>query len=468
MMYVVLPSEAELLGYELLETTSTNADTNFVDLGPFVVGLNYCYVVTSLFANGAESCIPSPVCFQLPFDVPVLTKTSVGVTSAAGIDTIQWSHPTELDTTLNSGSYFYELYRSNAPQAPATLIYTSSIQPSLALLDSFFIDTSDLNTILNGHNYRIDLYNNGILVGGSAPAASIYLGTIPNDNEVALFWDANVPWDNFSYEVSRARTQDCNYVVIDTTINTSYLDTNLVNGVEYCYVVRSFGQYSHPDLTDTLTNWSQEVCVVPVDKTAPCPPSQISITGDCEEETNRLVWNNPNNSCADDVVSYQLWYTPTRNGTFEKVAEINSSTDTSFVYEGQGSIAGCFYITASDSVQYNNQSLPSDSVCIDNCDPIYELPNVFTPNGDNANDLYHPLLPFKFISRIEFTILNRWGEPVFYTTDPMINWNGFDQKKNLPLNEGVYFYSGTAYALGLDGETPYQLSGFIHLVYNKQ
>ncbi|MGJ8661489.1 MAG: gliding motility-associated C-terminal domain-containing protein, partial [Bacteroidota bacterium] len=217
---------------------------------------------------------------------------------------------------------------------------------------------------------------------------------------------------------------------------------------------------------DTLYNWSQYICAAAFDYTPPCAPGSVSIVPSCESLTNLITWSNPNNSCSDDVVAYQLHYSPSADGPFEIIQNIPSATDTFLLFQSDNSIAGCYYVTASDSVQYNNVSIASETVCVDNCTPVYTLPNVFTPNGDGPNDTYHPLLPFKFISRVEFRVFNRWGDQVYYSEDPMINWNGFDQKSNLLLTEGVYFYVCKAYALSLEGEKPFDLQGFIHIIYD--
>lgn len=453
------------LGYELIGTTES--DTFFIDTANLVVGNKYCYAVSAIYGDGVESCLSKPVCLQLPFDVPVLTKVSVGETGIGdGSDTVAWVNPVELDTTLFTGPYSYRLFRSVAPDFPNELIFVSSSTNFLFQQSTEFLDTA-LNTASDQHSYRVQLLSDGVPVGSSVPASSLFLEAIPNDNQIELTWEPLVPWNNFAYEVSRSN--DTNFAVFtvqDTVLSPYFLDDSLINGQEFCYRIRSFGRYSHDSLTDTLINYSQVVCTAAFDFTAPCAPSSILVEGDCVTETNRLTWVNPNNSCADDVVGYQLYYTPTKNGTFEKIAEITSADDTIYLFEGKGSIAGCFYVTASDSVPYNNQSEPSEVVCVDNCDAVYVLPNVFTPNGDGANDVYHPLLPFQFVDRVEFTILNRWGDEVFYTTDPMINWDGKDQEENMPLLEGVYFYTGTAYGVKLNGEVPIELNGFIHLIYN--
>lgn len=92
----------------------------------------------------------------------------------------------------------------------------------------------------------------------------------------------------------------------------------------------------------------------------------------------------------------------------------------SYSFEGVPSVAGCYVVTAVDS--FANQSVVGTKIRVDNC-PIYELPNVFTPNGDNINDLFIPL-PYKFVKDIDIKIYDRWGLLMFETTDPGIFWNG--------------------------------------------
>ncbi|WP_118953140.1 DUF7948 domain-containing protein [Taibaiella helva] len=78
----------------------------------------------------------------------------------------------------------------------------------------------------------------------------------------------------------------------------------------------------------------------------------------------------------------------------------------------------------------------SSAVHIDIHDAIF-MPNAFSPNGDGINDLfkigncgYHKLA--------EFRVFNRWGQEVFFTTDPAQGWNG--QYKGRPADVGTYHY----------------------------
>jgi gliding motility-associated-like protein len=66
------------------------------------------------------------------------------------------------------------------------------------------------------------------------------------------------------------------------------------------------------------------------------------------------------------------------------------------------------------------------------------LPNAFTPNDDGLNDLFGVDNPFALTDFIGLEIQDRWGNRVFFTSDPFIRWDGF--YRSTPVNPGVYIY----------------------------
>ena len=66
--------------------------------------------------------------------------------------------------------------------------------------------------------------------------------------------------------------------------------------------------------------------------------------------------------------------------------------------------------------------------------PTPEFPNVMTPNGDGIND-YFIIKNGKDFTQVEFTILNRWGNTVYYNNNYKDNFGG-----TLNVSDGVYFY----------------------------
>ncbi|MGB1040180.1 MAG: gliding motility-associated C-terminal domain-containing protein [Flavobacteriales bacterium] len=452
------------LGYTFVGQTNSLSDTSFVDASTLAVGEEYCYVVTAIFPVDYESCISNQSCVKLKKDVPIITHVTVNSTnSASGIDSIRWIKPTEIDTITNyPPPYLYRVFQSAGFTGASTLIYTTPTYSQLYLSDTIYTHNS-INTEDNPNNYQVKLYHivgpDTLIVGSTNTASSIYLASVPSDNKITLSWSETVPWTNTSYEVYKGNSIGGIFTLLGTTSAQTFVDSNLTNGSTYCYKVKSIGNYSDPSIASPIENFSQEICDSPVDLTPPCPPV-LTIDNNCEDELNYLSWTNPNNSCADDVTRYKVYYAPTAAGPYVEIAIKSPDTDTTHTHNYFGSIAGCYYITALDSIQYNNESLPSNIVCVDNC-PIYFLPNVFTPDGDGINDKFTPLLPYKFIDSIEFLIYNRWGNVVFRTDDPMLNWDGTDQESGEPVVDGVYFYVCRVYSIRLTGLDETELKGSI-------
>jgi gliding motility-associated-like protein len=466
------------LGYTYIGTVMDINSSTYTDNSSLSVGQNYCYVVVLFYDDGSVSCPSDPACAQLKAEFPIMTRVSIDVTDGAlGTDTVEWFYPYELDTLVppyNAGNFYYKLFRcSGLPGStcdPTTLIHTTVISSSLPSLESVYFD-SNLNTIAQQHTYKIELWHVSTtavetFVGESTTANSIYLTLTPNDNQIGLAWQMNVPWTNSYYEVYKETpTGSGIFTMIDTTSMPTYVDTGLTNGATYCYRVKSIGGYTAPEIPTPLINWSQEACAAPIDLTAPCPPV-LAIEGDCENILNTLTWNNPNNSCADDVMSYNIYYAETDTGSFTLINTVTVNSDTVFTHNNNGSIAGCYYVTAVDSAQYGNESVASNIVCIDNC-PYYWLPNVFTPNGDGNNDLFVPF-PYKFVKDIDLKVYNRWGNLVFETTDPDIKWNGISIENDKLLVEGVYYYVCKVNTIRLIGIEPVELHGFVHLFHDQK
>jgi gliding motility-associated-like protein len=453
-----------LMGYVKIATVATNS---YVDTGPLIVGNDYCYLVTAVNGAGVESCVSEQVCEHLNFEIPVMTHVTVYETATGtGKDSILWSYPKELNTVLYPGPYHYRLYRSdNYGGGIETLVLTTANQASIANPDTVFTDVT-LSTATQPYTYRVELYSGGLLLGTSLPASSIFVTLTPNDNQLGLSWVESIPWDNYSYEIYRETpTGSGNFVLIGTSNSIGYTDTGLVNGVTYCYKIKTIGQYTSPGIINPIINWSQEVCAEPIDLTPPCAPV-LSIDGSCDLEETYLSWTNPNNSCADDVTRYNLYFAPFEGDTLELLTSFSAATDTFYIHKDRGSIAGCYYVTALDSIQYDNESAPSNIACIDNCDGYYVLPNVFTPDGSSVNDLYHPIFPIKFVESIDLKVFNRWGEVVFETTDPYIYWDGTDMVSNKKLNDGVYYYTVTVNEIKLSGLVPRSFQGSITIIHS--
>ncbi|NRA50609.1 MAG: gliding motility-associated C-terminal domain-containing protein, partial [Phaeodactylibacter sp.] len=84
------------------------------------------------------------------------------------------------------------------------------------------------------------------------------------------------------------------------------------------------------------------------------------------------------------------------------------------------------------------------------------------------NDVFRPY-PYCFIDRVEFTVLNRWGQVAFTTNDPDLNWDGNNLQGQL-LEDGTYFYSCRYFEQRVTGIQPGPeiLKGYIELITNNR
>jgi len=72
-----------------------------------------------------------------------------------------------------------------------------------------------------------------------------------------------------------------------------------------------------------------------------------------------------------------------------------------------------------------------------NADYAYKMPSAFTPNGDGLNDCFG-LKYWGGIKSLSFEVYNRWGNRLFYTTDPSKCWDGRFKGQVQP--GGTYVY----------------------------
>lgn len=71
-------------------------------------------------------------------------------------------------------------------------------------------------------------------------------------------------------------------------------------------------------------------------------------------------------------------------------------------------------------------------------DLIIYIPNAFTPNNDQLNNLFCPVGTFIDKEEYTFRIFDRWGKVIFFSNKPGEGWNGLYNESEAP--EGVYSY----------------------------
>ena len=133
----------------------------------------------------------------------------------------------------------------------------------------------------------------------------------------------------------------------------------------------------------------------------------------------------------DSVVVLSLFVTPP-NSNYE-VAEI--CIGESFTYGNQTfTESGIYKDTIQTATGCDSLSILELSVL----DCEFQISNILTPNDDGQNDTWRVSDLTKILD-CKVTIYNRWGEPVFETTNYQNDWGG--TREGEPLPDGVYFYA---------------------------
>ncbi|MDR0801252.1 gliding motility-associated C-terminal domain-containing protein [Fluviicola sp.] len=186
---------------------------------------------------------------------------------------------------------------------------------------------------------------------------------------------------------------------------------------------------------------------------AGCAPFNVAFENNSQNATH-YHWDFGDGTTADiNDLSTQA-HTYSGNAQIMLIAYDNSNcSDTTYV-SVTVQACGC---TDPMAVNYNPTAVANDGSCI-YPEPIFNIPNIFTPNGDGENDFFE--FTVTNYSNIEFQVVNRWGNPVFKGSGLNPKWDG---KTNGTLCEdGVYFVTYKISSIKGDKQTEGQT--FVHLI----
>ncbi len=236
--------------------------------------------------------------------------------------------------------------------------------------------------------------------------------------------------------------------------NPNFIDatvwTNLASGWYYFSITDNVCTTNDSVFVDML---NPPIATITADIQAGCNPVQVVFTNTSQNAINYYYdFGNGNTASVNDLNSQTQTFTS--SATVMLVA-LSSPTCGDTTYTTISIVeCGC---TNPIALNYSAIAVLDDGSCVLPV-PVINLPNVFTPDGDGVNDLF--FLDVTNKSKIELTIINRWGNKMYEGTSINPAWNGKTDSGAL-ADEGTYFCKYIVF--GVDGKE-YSGQGFLQLV----
>jgi rhamnogalacturonan endolyase len=265
---------------------NTNNNTSYTDTSP-TDGSIYSYSVTATSAGGTSPNSASAVAVPLPAPPANMPASLFG----------SFSTPTNIFLTWApvSGAVGYIVWRSTGPTGPFNYI--------MSITETNYLDSGV--TTNNSYYYEVAAVNTG---GVSSNATFTVLGqilapglaAIPGNAQVTLNWNSTP--ESTNYVLQSSTVSGGSYNTISSSTNTSFVNSNLVNGTTYYYVIYAQGLYGQS----------------PVSSQVSATPSTVAGTA--------IYWTNTISATAQDWTNNANWLNggPYPNGA-QSIADVNSA-----------------------------------------------------------------------------------------------------------------------------------------------
>lgn len=260
--------------------------------------------------------------------------------------------------------------------------------------------------------------------------------------------------------------QDANLCVGSATVSTTQSSPSVTLTSNDLIICPGECSIIHANIAATYTpvtySWSNNTTA---DSVKICQSGVVTVT-----MTDAVNCTSTNSiTVVDDIIPIASFtatppspVTPGQTIDFTSTSTISSGSITSSVWtfgNGDGSSGVTTSYSYSNPGTYDVILIVTGSTgCMDTAvvsyvvDAVLEIPNVFTPNGDNANDL----LKFKNLEVFgdnHLIIFNRWGKKLFEQENYKNNWDGGNH------TDGTYFF-----ILNVPKATPNHYEGYIQLI----
>lgn len=299
-----------------------------------------------------------------------------------------------------------------------------------------FVDRNVVNPKFRNYTYYLVAVN---LCGASGPESlrvsttkefespidPTYMetATVTDEDQVMVRWLRSTEEDFGSYDIWRKvnhpKAQFQYHATVYSRDDTSYIDESAkVNKESYCYQIVVNDNCGH------VSARSNRGCT-------------ILLEGHSVPFKHELYWN-----------EYEVWnggvdhYDMSRSVDTGSLRYLRSTgafelnlTDSALDYDWGGYWYRVRAFEAEGSLDATSQSNKIYLIQ----PPLLHVPNAFTPNGDNLNELWG-IVPV-FVKEYHVQVFTRWGEQVYDSREKKIDWDGMYKGKIEP--NSVYIYTIT-------------------------
>jgi gliding motility-associated-like protein len=272
------------------------------------------------------------------------------------------------------------------------------------------------NTLITGKKYCVSFYVN-----------LVNIDQIATDKIGALLHANPYTCNVFPRQAILANPQ------VVSTSGVIYKDTLLWENINGIFIANGTEKYI------TIGNFSvyDQLNIQWVNPTASSVSAAYNLDDVSVEEVKDAICKNDTNICKGDSIligineteSATYNWLPTNGLSCSSCAnpKASPSSNTTYTLTKQQ----CSYI-----------STAKINITVKDCNPIIEIPNVFTPNGDNINDTWS--FDLRNATDVNYSIYNRWGNLIHSKSNTQnsafVNWDGRTTSGEA-CSEGVYFYT---------------------------
>ena len=359
-------------------------------------------------------------------------------------------------TFINVQWYFYNINNPTIPYTTSNdhhpnIIFNNNGQYIIKAVINYpcIIDTIlDTISIFKNPNININVSSNNICLGDSSDlmVSSDITGTAFNwSNGLGTNPSVTVsPTATTTYSVTGTTPEGCTGTAeVSVTIYPLPELTAIADSEEICPGDSSDLMISS-DIPGTMFSWSNGLGTNPSVTVSPTTTTTYSVTGTTPE------------GCTG---------TAAVTVTVHPLPDISATANPTEIYLGESSILMVSSDITGTAFNWSNGLGTNPSVTVsptatatysvtgttpEGCTstaevtvtvhplPNYYVPNVITPNDDGKNDFFYILATNIEFNNFTMRIFNRWGNQLFFTTDPNLGWDGKYNDKLVP--QGVYYY----------------------------